>query len=261
MKGQAVNRGRFFVGTSGWSYKHWHGLFYPADVPQREWFTHYAKYFPSVEINYTFYRLPAAKTFVRWREQSPADFIYALKAPRTITHFKKLQGSEEVLDRFLERARLLGSKLGPILYQLPPHWQCDAQRLAGFLGCLPNDLEHAVEFRDQSWHSDEVMGLLRERNVAFCYVSLPGFECPFWVTGRIVYARMHGVGTKYGGSYEEGQLRAFAVRLCDYLKRGYDAFVYFNNDALAYAVENAHDLRYLVEDTRGSDDAPRGHAV
>jgi len=111
-----VNTGRSFVGTSGWSYNHWSGLFYPADLPQREWFAHYATYFPSVEINYTFYRLPTAKTFVRWREQSPPRFVYAQKAPRGITHLRKLRDSAESVDRFLERARLLEDKLGPILY-------------------------------------------------------------------------------------------------------------------------------------------------
>jgi len=111
-----LKRGRFFVGTSGWSYNHWRGLFYPADMPPRRWFTHYARYFSTVEINYTFYRLPAEKTFLRWREQDPRWFVYALKAPRTITHLRKLRECMEVVDRFLDRARLLGSKLGPIVY-------------------------------------------------------------------------------------------------------------------------------------------------
>jgi len=108
-----VKKARFFVGTSGWSYNHWRGLFYPVDMPPRRWFAHYYRHFSTVEINYTFYRLPAEKTFVRWREESPAQLVYALKAPRTITHFRKLRRTEGTLDRFLERARLLGSKLGP----------------------------------------------------------------------------------------------------------------------------------------------------
>ncbi len=173
-----MRRGRFFVGTSGWSYNHWRGLFYPADMPPDRWFAHYAHYFSSVEINYTFYRLPAEKTFTRWREQEPEDFVYALKAPRTITHLRKLRQAEEALDRFLERARLLGSKLGPILYQLPPNWRCNVERLGEFLGLLPGDLQHVIEFRDQSWHCDEVFKLLREKGVGFCIVSLPDFPCP-----------------------------------------------------------------------------------
>ena len=245
-----MNRGRFFAGTSGWSYNHWRGLFYPADLPQREWFAHYSRHFATVEINYTFYRLPTAKIFVRWREQSPSGFAYALKAPRAITHLKKLRDSAEPLDRFLERARLLGDRLGPILYQLPPNWQCDTTRLSEFLHLLPEDLPQAFEFRDQSWYCDRVLALLRERNVAFCYSNLPGLACPLLATGSLVYARMHGVGVKYGGCYSMAQLQDLADRLQDFLSLGHDVFVYFNNDALAYAVENAYDLRHLMEDNR-----------
>jgi uncharacterized protein YecE (DUF72 family) len=246
-----VNRGRFFAGTSGWSYNHWRGLFYPADLPQREWFTHYSRHFPTVEINYTFYRLPAAKTFVRWRDQSPSGFTYALKAPRSITHLKKLRDCSDLLEVFLERARLLGDKLGPILYQLPPNWKCDASRLGDFLGIVPEDLVQVFEFRDQSWYCDRVLGLLAESNVGFCYSSLPGLACPLVSTGRILYARMHGIGVKYGGCYTRGQLKDLAGRLQNFVNLGYDVFVYFNNDAQAYAVENAYDLRLLVADKRG----------
>jgi uncharacterized protein YecE (DUF72 family) len=249
-----VNRGRLFVGTSGWSYKHWRGLFYPVDLPQREWFTHYAKYFLSVEINYTFYRLPSEKTFVRWRRESPPEFVYALKAPRTITHLRKLQNCDESLQTFLGRARLLGDKLGPVLYQLPPNWGCDVERLASFVELLPSDVRHVFEFRDRSWHIEPVLELLKARNVGFCYVSLPGFECPSLVTGGLFYARMHGVGAKYGGSYDERQLRELAEEMCRLREEGYDTFAYFNNDANACAVENAWELRLLVDElTRRSD--------
>ncbi len=250
-----MKRAGFFVGTSGWSYKHWHGLFYPADLPQREWFTHYTKYFPSVEINYTFYRLPSEKTFVRWRRQCPPEFVYALKAPRTITHLKKLRHCEESMDTFLGRARLLGDKLGPILYQLPPKWHCSVDRLADFLELLPGDLRHVFEFRDQSWHVDPVVDLLRDRGVGFCYVSLPGFTCPSVVTGRIFYARMHGVRVKYGGLYDERQLRELAEQVCRLRDDGCETFAYFNNDAEAYAVENAWRLRLLVGELMRRDNA------
>ncbi|MDH4207955.1 MAG: DUF72 domain-containing protein [Anaerolineae bacterium] len=246
-----MNRGRFFVGTSGWSYSHWRGLFYPAGMPQRDWFTHYARYFPSVEVNYTFYRLPPEQTFGRWKQQSPEGFIYALKAPRVITHLRKLSQVEEPVKRFLERARGLEENLGPILYQLPPNWRCDVPRLADFLALLPSDLRHVVEFRDTSWHNDEVFQLLGERNVGYCYADGPGFDCPLLVTGSVAYARMHGVGVKYGGCYSRRRLRRLAVQIGDFLARGCDTFVYFNNDAQAYAVENAYDLLHLVRETRG----------
>ncbi len=260
-EGRGGRRGRFFVGTSGWSYDHWHGLFYPADVPRARWFGHYASYFSSVEINYTFYRLPAEGTFTRWREDAPQQFVYALKAPGTITHFKKLRSVEEALDRFLARARLLEEKLGPILYQLPPRWRCNVERLAEFLALLPSDLQHVVEFRDRSWHCDEVFKLLSARRVGFCIVSLPGFSCPSVVTGPIVYGRMHGAEVKYGSRYTEEQLLDWAGRVTEFLDRGHDTFVYFNNDAHAYAVENAWQLKRLVEERMGSEHAEGSPAV
>ena len=256
-----MSRGSFHVGTSGWSYNHWRGLFYPADVPPHEWFTHYSAYFHTVEINYSFYRLPAEKTFLRWRERGPAQFVYALKAPRSITHFRKLRRTEEALDRFLQRARLLGSKLGPILYQLPPNLHLDEERLADFVNLLPSDLHHVIEFRHQSWHCDEIFELLREKQVAFCHISLPDFPCPFPITGPIVYVRMHGVGVKYSGSYDEQQLRDLAMRVDQLLEQGLDAYIYFNNDAYAYAVENAWQLGQLLKDLVRRSDAQRSYAV
>jgi uncharacterized protein YecE (DUF72 family) len=250
-----VNRGRFFVGTSGWSYSHWRGLFYPADLPQDDWLAYYARHFHSVEINYTFYRLPAQSTFERWKEHGPPGFVYSLKAPRLITHYRKLRDADEPMDRFLGRARALKGAMGPILYQLPPNWRCDVQRLADFLDLLPADLQHVVEFRDRSWLNEEIFALLRERDVSFCYMDLPGFKCPIVVTGPIVYARMHGVGVKYGGCYSRRRLQRLAAIVGQWLAAGYDTFVYFNNDAQAYAVENAYDLRLLVRDTTEADDA------
>jgi uncharacterized protein YecE (DUF72 family) len=230
-------------------------------MPPRQWFAHYASYFPSVEINYTFYRLPTEKTFTRWREQEPGHFVYALKAPRSITHLKKLRQPKETLYRFLERARLLGSKLGPILYQLPPNWHCNVERLAEFLELLPSDLQHVIEFRDQSWHCDEVFSLLRKSGVSFCIISLPDFPCLSLVTGPIVYLRMHGVDVRYGDSYDEEQLRDCARRVVSFLREGHDTFVYFNNDAQAYAVENAWELRHLVEELMRRNDAQRSYAI
>lgn len=132
-------------------------------MPSRRWFAHYARHFSTVEINYAFYRLPAEKTFVRWREESPAQLVYALKAPRTITHFRKLRRTEVTLDRFLERPSLLPSNLGPILYQLPPNLYFEAERLGEFLDLLPGDFQHMIECRGQSWLCDEVFELLREK--------------------------------------------------------------------------------------------------
>ncbi len=256
-----MGRGELFVGTSGWSYKHWRGRFYPANAPSRQWFAYYARHFSSVEINYTFYRLPMEKTFVRWREQEPQQFVYALKAPSTITHFRKLRQPKAALDRFLERARLLGDKLGPILYQLPPNWHCNVERLAEFLELLPDDLHHVIEFRDESWHSEEVFEVLSDKGVSLCIVSMPGFDCPEVLTGPIAYVRMHGVEVKYGDSYEDEQLQEWAKRVVGFLDGGRDTYVYFNNDAYAFAVENAWELRQLVEKMIGRHDAQRSYAI
>jgi len=166
-------------------------------MPQRDWFTHYARYFPTVEVNYTFYRLPQEQTFWRWQEQSPPGFVYALKAPRVITHLRKLSQVEEPVNRFLERARGLATRVGPILYQLPPNWHCDVQRLADFLALLPGDLRHVVEFRDKSWHNDEVVQLLKERNVGFCHVDGPEFDCPFLVTGTVAHQHLAAVINRF----------------------------------------------------------------
>jgi uncharacterized protein YecE (DUF72 family) len=256
-----VSTGRLFVGTSGWSYDHWRGLFYPEDLPRSKWFAHYAKHFSTVEINYSFYRLPSEKTFRRWHDQGPSGFVYALKAPAAITHLKKLHQPKESLQMFLERARLLEDKLGPILYQLPPNWRCNVGRLSDFLAMLPADLQYAVEFRDKSWFCDEVFELLRENGVSFCIASLPGLSCPSVVTGPIVYVRMHGAEIKYGDSYDEEQLRNWSGCLRGFLDQGLDTFVYFNNDAYAYAVKNARELKRLVEESEGSEDAEGSHAV
>jgi uncharacterized protein YecE (DUF72 family) len=134
---------------------------------------------------------------------------------------------------------------------LPPNWHCDVPRLADFLALLPGDLRHVVEFRHESWHNDEVLQLLGERKVGYCYVDGPGFDCPFRVTGNMAYARMHGVGVKYGGYYGRRRLQQLATQITDVAARGCDAFVYFNNDAQAYAAENAYDLLHLVQKTRG----------
>ena len=230
-------------------------------MPPRRWFTRYARYFSTVEINYTFYRLSAEKTFLRWREQDPLWFVYALKAPRTITHLRKLRECKEVVDRFLDRARLLGSKLGPILYRLPRNWHCNVERLDALLRLLPADLQHVIEFRRESWHDDEVLDLLREKGMTFCHVSLPDLDCPMVVTGPIVYARMHGLGVKYSGSYDKEQLQEVAGRAADHLDQGSDTFVYFNNDAQAHAVQNAWELGRLVENLLGGDDAQRSYAL
>ncbi len=234
------------IGTSGWVYPHWRGVFYPAGLPQSRWFAHYAAHFDTVEINNTFYRLPEEATFRQWAGQAPEGFVYALKASRYMTHLKKLKDAAEPLRRFLERARLLGSHLGPILYQLPPNWHLDLGRLQSFLELLPQDLLHAFEFRHPSWYADEALALLDRFGAGLCIMDLPGFASPLAVTGRLAYVRFHGPARAYQGSYSERDLATWADRLRGFLRRGRPAYVYFNNDAHGYAVRNALRLREML---------------
>jgi uncharacterized protein YecE (DUF72 family) len=198
------------VGTSGWIYKHWRGAFYPEGLPVSRWFRHYAEHFDTVEVNNTFYRLPAAEAFRGWRAQAGPGFVYALKASRFLTHRKKLKDPAQPLEAFLGRARELGPRLGPVLYQLPPRWRCDLGRLRDFIALLPRGPDHVFEFRDPSWYNDKVRGLLAETGMGFCVHDLRGSASPVWATGKVCYFRFHGPGEgRYAGCYTRGQLRTW----------------------------------------------------
>jgi len=242
--------GRYFIGTSGWIYRHWQGVFYPRALPQRCWFEHYARHFGTVEINYSFYRLPSEDAFDQWREQAPAGFVYAVKANRYLTHVKRLKDAKEPLERFLGRVRRLGDRLGPILYQLPPGWNVNLDRLEAFARLLPQELIHVFEFRDPSWLVEPVFDLLARHNLSFCVMSMPGMECPIRATSRVVYVRMHGSGVLYGGKYSRAELAGWADHARRFLAEGRDVYVYFNNDAWGFAVENALELRAMLEGGR-----------
>jgi uncharacterized protein YecE (DUF72 family) len=241
-----AERARCEVGTSGWVYPHWRGVFYPVRSSGDDWLEHYAAHFHTVEINYTFYRLPSEEAVAQWEEGCPEGFVYAVKASRYITHMKKLQGVEEALPRFLERVRGLADHLGPILYQLPPRWNCNLERLRTFLQLLPADLRHAMEFRNTTWLCEAVYDLLAEHSVGLCIVSLPDFPCILRATAPFVYIRLHGSEAKYGSCYSEDELSWWAEQVLGYLQEGKDVYAYFNNDACGYAVHNALRLKQLV---------------
>ncbi len=237
---------RLRIGTSGWVYPHWRGVFYPPGLPQSHWYTHYAKTFDTVEVNYSFYRLPSEETFDRWREQAPPGFIYAVKANRYITHVKRLKDAAEPLARFLARARRLGEKLGPILWQLPPRWRANPERLENFAALLPPDLTHAFEFRDSRWFVEPVRRILERHSLAFCIFDMPGLPCPTWVTGDVVYLRFHGSAVVYGGRYGREGLQPWAARIQEWLCEGRRVYAYFNNDAFGFALEDARELREFL---------------
>src|SRR5437588_2379923 len=196
-----------WIGCSGYVYKHWRGLFYPNELPSTRWLEYYARFFPTVELNNTHYVLPSAKTFERWRDYSPEGFIFAVKASRFLTHMKKLKEPEEPLARLFERATLLGPKLGPVLYQLPPRWHFNPERLEAFLKALPAGAQHAIEVREPGWLNDKFFSLLEQHGVAYCIASLPLYETPLRATTSFVYIRFHGSGAMYYYDYKPDELR------------------------------------------------------
>ena len=246
----AAKRG-VHVGCSGWVYRHWKGGFYPAELPQKRWFEHYARHFDTVEINASFYRLPLASTFDSWREKAPRGFRYAVKANRFLTHMKKLIDCEAALAEFIDLARRLGPTLGPILYQLPPSLHKDVERLAAFLNRLPSDLEHVVEFRHKSWYEDDVLELLDRHGTGFVSHDLKGLVSPRWASGRTAYVRFHGTGGKYRGRYREEAMADWAEWLLGQRKAGRSAWAYFNNDIGGDAIEDARTLKRLVGERGG----------
>jgi uncharacterized protein YecE (DUF72 family) len=235
------------IGTSGWVYPHWRGIFYPTHLAQTRWYAAYAEHFDTVEINTSFYHLPAEETFDHWREQAPPGFVYAVKANRYLTHVKRLKNALDALEHFLSHTRRLAHQLGPILWQLPPNWGADPARLADFAKLLPDDLVHAFEFRDPHWFVPPVQEVLEHYGLTFCIFDMPGSACPSWVTSRTVYLRFHGREQAYGGRYGPERLRPWAERIRGWLAEGRAVYAYFNNDAMGNAVEDAKTLQSLLD--------------
>lgn len=232
----------FRVGCSGWSYRHWRGDFYPGDLAPGRWLEHYCQSFDTVELNASFYRLPAASTVRGWRDRTPEGFTFAVKVSQLITHAQRFRGVEDLLAHFLERMRGLGDRLGPLLHQAPPTLGRDGALLAAYLDLLPRDLVHAFEFRNASWWDDSIFALLRDRGASFVVFNMGEVTTPVVATAPDAYVRLHGPGAAYGSSYTDDQLRAWVDRI-----RGLGAaraWVYFNNDVGGHAPRNA---RRMIE--------------
>src|SRR4051812_4276703 len=238
--------GRLRVGCSGWQYKHWRGDFYPAALPQAHWLEYYAERFDTVEINNSFYRLPESATFLSWRERAPREFVYAVKASRFLTHMKKLKDPEDPVQLFFSRADHLGRTLGPVLYQLPPRWPVNVERLTTFLQTLPKRRRHAIEFREPSWYTDEVFTLLNRYRVALCLHDMRGSASGRLRVGPFVYARFHGT-ERYSGSYSDAHLQEWADWMAEQLAGNVDVYAYFNNDVGGHAPRDAARLRAAVK--------------
>lgn len=237
--------GKVRIGTSGWSYRDWNGVFYPDEVKARDRLGWISRRFPTLEINGSFYRMPADKAVAAWKDQTPEDFVFAWKASRFITHNKKLNDPHDPLAWMFERARGLGDKLGPVLFQLPPNLHCSLDRLETFLKALRWKERYVIEFRHDSWYSDEVLDLLKARGVALCLSDHHDAPSPWEVTADFVYLRAHGPGGRYHGRYGEKALSEWADRIRTW-RRDRDVFVYFDNDQKSAAPRDAEQLTALL---------------
>jgi len=211
-------------------------------------FAYYCQRLSTVEINNSFYHLPSRQTFQLWRDESPAHFLFAVKASRYITHMKKLKDPERSLNKFLFNAEGLGEKLAVILFQLPPSWRCDRERLREFLCALPPDHRYAFEFRHPSWFGEGIYSLLEQHNVALCVYELAGQLSPRRLTADFAYVRLHGPShLKYAGRYSRAQLHSWLVRCQEWLRQGArEVFIYFDNDQAGFAAMNALELAEAV---------------
>jgi uncharacterized protein YecE (DUF72 family) len=245
-----------FVGTSGWQYRDWRGTFYPERLPQRRWLEFYVTRFPTVEINNTFYSLPKESTFEKWRDETPAGFVVTVKASRYITHIRRLRDAGDSVELFWSRAGLLGDRLGPVLFQLPPRFGVDLELMRSFLRLVPREMRAAFEFRDASWESPEVYETLDRAGAAWVIPDRPGWRVPTPVTGGWSYLRFHqgGHGPR-GSEYTREKLRRWADRVADLPAD--DVFVYFNNDQGGAAVRDASSFADLMAE-RGLEVARPG---
>jgi uncharacterized protein YecE (DUF72 family) len=243
-----VTAGKVYIGCSGWHYKHWKGPFYPEKLPASKMLDYYAARFGTVELNNTFYRLPQEKALDNWRDCTPPDFLFAMKGSRFLTHMKKLKDPEPGIAKFFERADRLERKLGPIVFQLPPWWEANAGRLEIFLGALPPRRRYAFELRNATWHTPEILAILKRHNTAYCIFEIAGMFSGIHITANFTYVRLHGPGGAYQGSYPDSTLREWAGRIREWRQRLRAVYIYFDNDQAAYAVENALTLQRMVDE-------------
>lgn len=242
-----VSEGLVHVGTSGWHYGHWRGPFYPENLPKPRMLGWYTRHFDTVEINNSFYRLPTTEALARWCRETPREFCFAVKASRYITHNHKLKDPEQSSEKFFSQMARLGRRLGPILFQLPPSWKLNLERLEEFLGTLPRRRRYVFEFRNLTWNVPAVYEALRRHNAAFCIFELAGFQSPLQITAEFTYMRLHGPGGAYQGSYSLEQLKTWRSRIRTWRTELQHIFVYFDNDQFGFAAQNAVQLKRMLE--------------
>lgn len=242
--------GEAYIGTSGWVYNDWNEIFYPEGLPSKERLKFFSQHFRTAEINYSFYHLPESKTYENWYNQTPDNFLFAVKASRFITHVRRLKDVKTAWDKFLENALYLKEKLGPILFQLPASFRStneDLKRLREFLKQIAkDDLRFAFEFRHESWCDENTYKMLKRYKVAWVIADSPGYPKAEVVTADFVYIRMHGSEKLFSSKYSIDEIGSLCDKIMEWRSKGLDVYTYFNNDYHGYAIENARELSELL---------------
>ncbi len=234
------------IGTSGWSYRHWKGKFYPDNLSQRKWLEFYEARFNTVELNASFYRIPKRSIVEGWVQRTSPDFKFSVKVPRLITHVRKLSNCDDIVDWFFKNMEPLVKKVLVYLLQLPPSFTPTPDRLRNFILHLPRENRYVFEFRDESAFTGPLLNILSEHDIGFCIHDFPGIETPTVVTSDLVYVRLHGYSNLYAGSYPEDVLKEWAYKMKRWNDDGKTVLVYFNNDLEGNAISNAMTLRDLI---------------
>lgn len=232
------------IGTSGWTYDHWRGSFYPPDLPRARWLAYYSEHFGTVELNATFYRSMRESAFENWRRKTPTGFIWSVKANRFITHIRRLKDVRPSLEKFFTSIAPLQEKLGVVLFQLPPGLGFQKADFESFCELLPAGLKLAIEARNGQWCTEEALSCLQRHGIAWCISDTAGrYPCLEAVTADFVYIRLHGSRALYASDYTEEELTAWAEKIQTWNR---ETFVYFDNDFMAYAPRNALRLKALL---------------
>lgn len=250
----SLSKPGLYVGTSGWTYGHWQKIFYPDGWPTKDRLKYYAQYFPTTEVNYSFYHLPRPSTYLKWHHETPEGFIFAVKVSRFITHVKRLRDVEEAWAKFIDHALNLKEKLGPLLFQLPPSFSAKREnynQLQDFLYLItskkpPQNLRFAFELRHKSWCNQQIYNLFKKYNIAWVIADSSRYPKAKSITADFVYVRMHGPQTMFGSLYSSEELNELARDIGEWLSSGLDVFVYFNNDFHGFAIANARELKGLM---------------
>jgi len=239
---------RIFIGTSGWSYGSWRGPFFPREVMVKHHLAYYATQFVTAELNGVFYRTPSLEAVRGWRDQSPDDFVFAWKASKFITHWKRLSDrSRNSLDLIEERLEILGPKAGPVLFQLPARFEADADRLASFIRLLDTKRRYAFEFRHASWYSEDIYKILRKHDIALCISDHHDAPAPWLTTAKHVYVRGHGPDGTYKDHYPDTALKKWARAIAAWYRQRRTVYVYFDNDQKSAAPADASRLRDILK--------------